>query len=301
MSFSQPTTKEEMYNILKDIFYYYRIKREPVDGVKLEQIQLERLEYSPMTHNELILFAKQELTPKHTQERQELIDKIELQHSTAIKTLAELPSIKDSKINAVNSAYAKSVEELQNQAVKNGIMGSSIYFDKLTELEENKNDKLLEIESEFLSKSLELNNQIDKYTQDIEQANAFRDTIEQQQITAKINQLELEQEEKVREVFKYNNSLDEKEQRYANTIKQINASLLLKFMSIRQGEFTKDELVEMGYYKDVIDCVCAYYDTLEPLEAAKGITADREVCVYLDDYYESVVYMYTQRVVNNLT
>ena len=301
MSFSQPTTKEEMYNILKDIFYHYRIQREPIDGVNLEPIILERLEYDPRTQNELNLLAKQLLLSKHTQERQTLLNKIEQKNALATQTLAKLPEEKQAKINAVNTAHNESVQKLQAEAIKNGVIGSSIYFDKLTELETNKNALLLQIENDFSTRSLELTNQISLYEQEVEQANAFRDLVEEQEITAKINELNLEQEEKAREVFKYNNGLDEKEQRYANTIKQTNASLLLKFMSVRQGEFTKDELIEMGYYKDVIDCVCAYYDTLEPLTAAREIMEDQEVCVYLDEYYQSVVYIYTQRVVNNIT
>jgi len=136
---------------------------------------------------------------------------------------------------------------------------------------------------------------ISEYDSKILRVNQSCDEMFEREVSAKITELTEAQQEKIREVFKYNNGLTEKEQRYQNTIKQTNASLLLKFMSLRQGEFTKDELVEMGYYKDVIACVCNYYDTLDTLTAAQQITHDQDIPIYLDHYYETIVYMYTQR------
>ena len=63
-------------------------------------------------------------------------------------------------------------------------------------------------------------------------------------------------------------------------------------MNIASNFFTKDQLVEMGYYKDAIDCVCAYFDTLNPVTAFQQIAHDTKVAIYLDDYYSNVVYMY---------
>ena len=48
----------------------------------------------------------------------------------------------------------------------------------------------------------------------------------------------------------------------------------------------------MGYYQDVIDCVCAYYDTLSAVAAYQGIAHDTRAAIYLEDYYANVVYMY---------
>ena len=48
----------------------------------------------------------------------------------------------------------------------------------------------------------------------------------------------------------------------------------------------------MGYYKDAIDCVCAYFDTLSAVAAYQQISHDSKVAIYLDDYYANVVYMY---------
>ena len=52
MTFDTPTTKAEMYEILQDIFYYYRIQREGNSQIDLEDLELTRLSYTPMTDTE---------------------------------------------------------------------------------------------------------------------------------------------------------------------------------------------------------------------------------------------------------
>ena len=63
-------------------------------------------------------------------------------------------------------------------------------------------------------------------------------------------------------------------------------------MNIASNFFTKDQLVEMGYYTDAIACVRAYYDTLSAVAAYQQIAHDTKVAIYLDDYYTNVVYKY---------
>ena len=43
MEFNLPTTKSQMYVILNDLFYYYRIRREGYEEVNLQELELERL------------------------------------------------------------------------------------------------------------------------------------------------------------------------------------------------------------------------------------------------------------------
>ena len=98
-----------------------------------------------------------------------------------------------------------------------------------------------------------------------------------------------------REVFKYNNGILEKETRYRNTIKQAEATLKLQFLEISMGEYTKDQLVDMGYYQDVIDCVTSYYDKFSAAEAFQKITDEKKLAVYLDDMYAEVIYAYRSK------
>lgn len=115
---------------------------------------------------------------------------------------------------------------------------------------------------------------------------------EKAQKTIEIND---EEQALIRDLFKYNNGLDEKEQRYANVIKQTNANLEIKYLQVESNYFGKDQLIEMGYYEDAIDCVCAYYDLLPPADAFGDIKTESKLMIYLDEYYQTLVYMYKTR------
>ena len=66
-------------------------------------------------------------------------------------------------------------------------------------------------------------------------------------------------------------------------------------MEIKNVEFTKEQLYDMGYYQDVIDCVCGYYDTLGAAAAFTDISKEGKLVLYLEDYYQNVIYMYKSR------
>ena len=51
----------------------------------------------------------------------------------------------------------------------------------------------------------------------------------------------------------------------------------------------------MGYYEDIMRCVCGYYDILTAVNAYQDILNEQKLSIYLDDYYESLVYMYKMR------
>ena len=66
-------------------------------------------------------------------------------------------------------------------------------------------------------------------------------------------------------------------------------------MEIKSNYFTVEQLFEMGYYNDVMDCISAYYDLLDANEAYQDIVNESRLVFYLDDYYQDVVYMYKMR------
>ena len=158
---------------------------------------------------------------------------------------------------------------------------------------------MLELVTKIRKNKIEKNEKIASLTAEIEGLNLkmtniddYFNQIHQSEIDAKVIELKDKQEQKRIEVFKYNNSLDEKEQRYSNTIKESKCSLRLRFLDISSGEYTKDQLIDMGYYNDVIRCVSGYYDTLEPLTAYQDILDERKLIIYLEDFYETFVHSY---------
>ena len=57
MTFTNPTTADEMYATLQQIFYFYRIKKEPYSGVTLVPLEIDRLTFTPLTDEQLLAKA----------------------------------------------------------------------------------------------------------------------------------------------------------------------------------------------------------------------------------------------------
>ena len=292
MQFNKPTTKEEMYVVLNDLFYYYRVKRAGYEEVSLKELELERLEFNPSTEEQLIEKATELLSGNREREIAEYKNSLNEQ---MIKTSAQITAIEESaeeQTLQVEKLYADSEEKIRVTAEKNGLINSSAYLDKLAVLENEKNLRIADIVAKKDQKISELSALINSINERINSADTFNALVFEKSVRAKVIELKDEEAQITREVFKYNNGLDEKEQRYANTILQANANLNLKFMEISMGEFTKDQLVDMGYYTDVVNCVCGYYDSLDAVTAYQDIVNEEKLTIYLDDYYSNVVYMY---------
>ncbi|MBO4251967.1 MAG: hypothetical protein J5911_04845 [Clostridia bacterium] len=292
MTFNTPTTKNQMYSILQEIFHYYRIERESSPDLTLNALSLTRMSYTPMTESERT--AKAQTAVKAAQEEKLLKYKTDLsnqiaEYSSRIGTCA---SQRTEAENAARANYAAAKANLQNEATKRGIAQSSAVINRLADLD-------VALASELTAIASDYNGQISLYSAkrsilqtSLNGADNYFTNVFNYEMLAEKDRIKQDEEKLQREIFKYNNGLDEKEQRAANANLTTTRGLQLRYMNVSASEFTKDQLVEMGYYTDAINCVCAYFNTLSALTAYQQIVTDTKVAIYLDDYYANVVYMY---------
>jgi hypothetical protein len=66
-------------------------------------------------------------------------------------------------------------------------------------------------------------------------------------------------------------------------------------MEIQSSEITKDQLIDVGYYEDVLTCVEGYFNALSPLDAYNEILQESRLMIFMDEYYEHIVYLYKLR------
>ncbi len=292
MEFTRPTTQSEMYKTLKAIFNYYRLSKPEMEDLTLKPLDLTPMTFTALTEEqlrvrakEIVNFEKKKLYEERNAELERIID-------LNVKASSVYAIQEEKRKEEIEQLYEKAKDDAIKEAVKRGVADSTIVANIIEKLTNSKNQEIVDCENEFLEKTIKVNSaetsaKIEQYMLEERLEGIF--TIKEEIV---FNELKQEQEKIIREVFKYNNLLDEKKQRYDNTITQINANLKLKYMEIKSENLTKDQLIEMGYYQDVINCVCGYYDTLEPLEAYRAISADKTIVVYLEDYYEDMLYMY---------
>lgn len=292
MEFNVPTTKSDMYVVLNDLFYYYRLRREGYEELNLIELELPRLEIEQMNQEKFVEKATNLLKSQHEREILTSENNIKTQILELEKKQTAIESNALDEIEKVRELYNESVQKVEKQIVKAGLINSSIIVDKTVVLEDSLNDKIAKITQNKNSQIASINAKITALTSELNNVEAYFEEVHQLEIDKKVIELKDEYAKLTADAFKYNNSLEEKEQRYSNTIKETKASLYLRFLDIRSGEFTKDQLVEMGYYADVIRCVRGYYDTLPADEAYRDMNAEGKLAIYLDDFYQHVMYAY---------
>ena len=179
-----------------------------------------------------------------------------------------------------------------NWATKRGIESSEMVVKNLAQYDLKMAQEINEFVLPISSQIGTLDGEILQLSDRLNNAETAYDEIYNLEKDAMANELYMEQDKIEREVFKYNNSLEEKEQRYINSIKEVRARLEINYLEIDEILYTKEQLIEMGYYTDVIKCVSDYFNTLDPQSAYQSIVEEKRLAIYLDEYYQSLVYTY---------
>ena len=295
MEFNTPATLAELYNTLSEIYYYYRVRREGYEDAEMEELVLDKMEYSVPTEEEFKEKAQTLLSAQFEREELDYINSLDATLKGLESKLTALNDSVNTRIREINELYEQSIEKVESRAVKSGLINSSIVADKTAALEKAKNEQIALILEKRDEDVATLIAQTEELQTKIDGADEYFKALREKELDKKILELKDESEKTEREVFKYNNGILEKETRYRNTIKQAEATLKLQFLEISMGEYTKDQLVDMGYYQDVIDCVTSYYDNFSAAEAFQKITDEKKLAVYLDDMYAEVIYAYRSK------
>lgn len=296
MAYATPTTATEMYEILKQIYYDYRLRIDAYEDAGLEDLVLNRLRFIAKTDAQLLSDAKALVQPwldeQFKKEREEIGLKIEV----ATEKKNAIDEKTQERLQALEKEVEEDIETIKDEALKKGYYNSDVTVSKIAEIQEYKRQRSLEIQTEAETQKTEAE-------QEIANLQAYYDSLEatyqehfNNKVNAKIVELREQQEKTEREVFKYNNGLDEKEKRSRNANISANASLKLRYLEIRSKSYSKEELVDMGYYNDVINCVCGYYNTISnALTAYQKFLDDTKVIVYLEDFYYDVLTIYRSK------
>lgn len=295
MQWPVPTTKQQMYEVMQDIFYYYRIRREAWDDLDLLPLQLDRLEFTPLSDEALLEKARLKVLPDNDKEEffalKELNDESLSIQTKKLKLLQD----KQTAVAKVETEFDQSEQEIYKQVANRGMANSTVIVDKINDLKNKRVERISQVVNTYDAQIADLDGKLTGINAQIESTKEFFANLLEKRATAKFGELKEEQEKTIREVFKYNEGLDEKEQKYSNDLIRQKANLELKFLELNSAFFSKDQLVEMGYYKAVIKCATDYFDTLDTLTAYQEISTDKTVMIYLDDYYNIVVTNYQNR------
>ena len=207
MQFNLPTNKEQMYVILNDLFYYYRIKREGYEPVEQQGLNLEKMEYEIPSDEQLEATARILLAAQDEREVLALKKQIELERVKVQEKIVQIEQRHQTSVDQSRILYQESLEKLRAQAINNGLINSSAYLDKLTSLEGQMNGKIIELTEKKEEELAELNAQLSALNAQLEECENYYSSVHEKQVDAKVVELKEEAEKIYREVFKYNNGI----------------------------------------------------------------------------------------------
>jgi hypothetical protein len=200
-----------------------------------------------------------------------------------------------SLIEGVEKAYQTALKELDASARKSGTGLSVLHAERRAELIKNKETEKAKILCEFNAKNLAIDEKISKLEQDyVELCSNLEQVFLAEKQKFELDILK-EQRDYKNSVTKYNNTILEKLAKSHNENLQLNSSLKLRYAEIVSKGFSKDQLVEMGYYTDAIKCVTDYYNSMPAVDAYNDMKNQSELAIYIEEYYQTILYMYKLR------
>ena len=295
MEFTIPTTKSEMFATLKTIYAFYRLHTTIYTPTLRNPLILERLSFTPLTDSQLLTQAESLILPEVAKFKIEKSESYEKELNELQTTLSKLNDEYTVIFNKIDSEYEIVKQNIKSEGVKKGLSYSSYLTEKLYEADKDKAEKIVKYQSEKSLKEAEINSKITAVTTKKTSLDSLVSDLQNKLKQAKFVELKDNQDKTEREVFKYNNSLDEREQRYVNTNISQDAELEVKFLDLTSRGFSKDALVDLGYYADVVTCISGYYNTLSAQEAYQDMRDESRLLLYLDDFYQDFLYLYKTR------
>ena len=293
MQFKIPTSKDEMYEVLQDIFYYYRIKRAEMEEIDLAPLVLDKMEYTPLSTEQIKSMAESLVLPENQKARYDAKQKISLAISNMVGERESVELSNQKILDDITALYQAQIDKINKEAIDRGVQNSTIVVQEISNVESIMNGKLTIATQEGQEKLALIDGEIASLRESLNNVDAFYDQLYIDSVSAKIIELTSADKDKQDEVFKYNNNLMEKELKYSNEIIRRKADLRLKYQEVQVEFYSKDQLIEMGYYAKVVECIRGYYDTLNAVTAYQDIKAEKKLMIYLEDYYQSVLYLYS--------
>ena len=168
MQFTIPTNKEQMYSVLQQIFYFYRIRREAFTELDLIPLSIPKMIYTPLEQSALLEMASKMVTPQIEREKYKEINQLEREISNLTAKKQTLEEQKSVAMQQVTTNFDKTVEKLKAEANKRGMLSSTVIVKELNQTESQRAQTLASVASEYDVKILLVQNEITTLESEIE-------------------------------------------------------------------------------------------------------------------------------------
>lgn len=292
-----PKSKAEMYEQLEEIYLEYRNINQTIGNMTLETLNIDKIDYTPKTEADLLMEARELLQPWYNEEYEKRLSNLDTQYRIYYIKKQDLLTKEAVEREAFKQNIEERKEDLEKMALEHGFANTELFTDAFAKITEQNLNGQAKITSKYDDLRQQLTNKMTEIEVEKEGLQEKFEKYLSDKISAKILELREEDKKYNIEVLKYNNGVEEKLQRSINGNISANATLKLKFMEITSGGFSKDDLIQRGYYKKIIKCVSDYYTYNYGTYAAayQDILNEHDLMIYLEDYYVSVLELLRMR------
>ncbi|MEG1499855.1 MAG: hypothetical protein RR400_02160, partial [Clostridia bacterium] len=220
--FSNKKSKKNLSDSLKEIEDKYSFKFNPDVTLNDKELNLEKLQFSPLSKDEIENNAKNSLEEYAKTGKENILNEFDglSKNYDKLKKEKEESIFGDKK--RVEKLFEDAKESTSNQALRRGLARSSIVVNNLQAFEKGKLDEIKKMDETF-TKDIGLINE-KKSLLETQKSNALSnfDISYAVKLNDKIGKLNAEMEKKQSEVIKFNNDIERQEKEFAEKQEKLN-------------------------------------------------------------------------------
>ena len=257
-----------------------------------ESPQYEKMEYDPLSDEEIENIAKSEADKYYNNKYNEINENLESDKKQLESTKNEYISSAEQNINQIAEIYNASKKNIENDALKRGLGRSSIVGERLENLESEKSGQESEVYKALNQNLSDINIKISEL--EAQKASALNELDVEKAVVLndKLNELINERTKKQEEVTNFNNEIQEKINSYNTARNKTLNQYLSEYADVTTGKLNDDDYnrIKSEEYLSRYNAAYDFY-RFYPTDMARQMIKDNTMLKnYLgESYYETLL------------
>ena len=262
----QTEQKKKKKQLNDQLEYLSKLASYSIDDEVKKRLNLEYLDKDDTTDEQIKAKVEEKSEYEKAEKTKQLTD-------AATEKIAEQnKKAEDEKVavevdkQAIDDAYEEAKQSANNQAIKRGIVRSSIIFNMLKDYDIQKLNAISQRENSSKQELEQIDSEIESLNEDLKKALSALDMQTAIEINDKIDELKSARDKKNTEVIKHNNDVNERLAKYRD-------QLLLT----QKGQSLKNQIEQNNadYNTQMFKLILSYYDDLSYEEMQKDFLESR--------------------------
>ncbi len=257
-----------------------------------ESPQYEKMEYDPLSDEEIENIAKSEADKYYNNKYNEINENLESDKKQLESNKNEYISSAEQNINQIAEIYNASKKNIENDALKRGLGRSSIVGERLENLESEKSGQESEVYKALNQNLSDINIKISEL--EAQKASALNELDVEKAVVLndKLNELINERTKKQEEVTNFNNEIQEKINSYNTARNKTLNQYLSEYADVTTGKLNDDDYnrIKSEEYLSRYNAAYDFY-RFYPTDMARQMIKDNTMLKnYLgESYYETLL------------